>query len=112
MTGNMGKESVLVALVNLDKPLHDLEEDVSQLKWDDERSTVALSQDNVRSVLDRYLLGSLTSEEVEQWANLLEGREDIAAERSVRDMIHQLANPLLEGELSHAVARSLLAKLQ
>jgi hypothetical protein len=108
MSGDMRRVERLDALIKLNEPLAAIEADVSQLPWDDQSSSVVLTKEDVRSVLERYMSTALSPREVEQWANLLEGREDVTMEQSVRDVIYQLANPILEGELSPIAARSLI----
>src|ERR1700735_3913680 len=90
MSGDMRRVETLQALIKLTKPLAAIEADVAQLPWDDQSSSAVLTKEDVRSVLERYMSTALSPREVEQWANLLEGREDVTMEQSVRDVIYQL----------------------
>jgi hypothetical protein len=70
---------------------------------------------NVISILDRYLSGDLTSQQVADWADLVECREDIelpeAGAVSISDAVFHLANPNLRGELTLQVAERMRSAL-
>lgn len=84
--------------------IEDLIQTVAGLPWDAERELVALTKGDLVKVLGRYASGELSAEQVEAWANLIEGREDIEMDSEGRGPIAQaiqvLANPLLEGPLN------------
>lgn len=66
------------------------------------------------TVLRRWQSGVLTDEEVEEWANLVEVRDDLdhdPADPAVADAIFDLANPVLQGALRE-VGPALIEKLQ
>ncbi len=61
--------------------------------------------------MKRYLAGEISTQEVEDWANLIECRDDIGYE-DVADVLHILANPLITYELTPAVAAQLIEELR
>ena len=71
---------------------------------------------SIIKVLDLYIKGSRTNEEIESWANLIELREDLYYEKEryaeIEEAINILANPILFGSLTHLVAQSLIDKLE
>jgi hypothetical protein len=66
-------------------------------------------------VLGRFINEELNENEVEAWANAIEGREDIdyeiGYEELLSDVIHQLANPLLTVPLTTSSAEEILDSL-
>ena len=72
---------------------------LSQFSWDFEGSQTVLTRSHIAAVLGRYLEGQISAPDVECWANLVEGREDIAAESEFKTLvecvIYELANPTL-----------------
>lgn len=69
---------------------------------------MVLTAELVREALGRFLASVSSAYEIEEWANLIEGREDIGyASEAVKGAIHVLANPLLNGELTKASAAEL-----
>ena len=72
-------------------------EDIEALKaygWDCEMPLVTLRKTDVLSVLAQFRAGSLTAEEVCNWADRIEGRDDIDCEEdAVDEAIFWLANP-------------------
>ncbi|MFN2384914.1 MAG: hypothetical protein ABR576_01270 [Thermoanaerobaculia bacterium] len=79
----------------------DLSRDLAPFPWDCESPLGVMTRAHVLAVLDRYSAGQLSAEAVEDWANLLEGRDDIAFEpgfeTEVKDAVWRLSNPFLEG---------------
>jgi hypothetical protein len=66
----------------------------------------------LKHVLKSYLNGDISELDVELWANLVESREDISATPIVRQAIFELANPDLEGKLTHETAERLIGRLK
>ena len=80
-----------------------------QFPWDSDRALVVLTGNDLARMLDLYLQGELSNMELEQWANALEGRDDIGYEPSMGDnlrrIIFELANPLLATPIEPAQAQ-------
>lgn len=107
----MTREEAVQSLVRLDRPLEDVRASLGDFEWDWEGPPVArLNGLAVASVLERYAAGQLTGDEVETWANLLEGREDVEFDPKATEAIFDLANPELQGPLTK-VAPALLKRL-
>ncbi|WP_370979743.1 hypothetical protein [Agaribacterium sp. ZY112] len=78
------------------------EEAKSQIKsfgFDSESELYRLTGEVLANILDLYLSGTISSEELESWANFVECRDDID-HSSVTDHIYQLANPLITREIT------------
>jgi hypothetical protein len=56
------------------------------------------------------LKGEVQDADVEEWANMVEGRDDVDFEPMTNAAIFDLANPVLQGPLTE-VATALLARL-
>lgn len=104
------RKQALINLVSYNEPIHSLVYALKAFGWDSRDELVILTPQHILSVIGRYLSGEVTADQLELWANTIEGREDIAFdsqhEASINDAIHQLANPLLTEPISHeSVAR-------
>ena len=111
MAGKVTREEAVQALVRFARPLEDLREALATFEWDwDSRALASLTSTDIASVLHRYEAGELSAAEVEDWANLIEGREDIDLDDRTSEAIFDLANPVLQGPLSET-GPALLAKL-
>ena len=102
------RSGVLASLVTLREPLDRLRSQLSAIPWDSDQPIVVLTQRDAASVLKRFVDNHLSGCELEEWANLIEAREDIGydaeAESLLRQFIHEIANPDLEGQLTVARA--------
>jgi len=102
-------------LVNFSSSIADLTHELSLLNYDEEKVYLIDSMSIIK-VLDLYIKGSRTNEEIESWANLIELREDLYYEKEryaeIEEAINILANPILFGSLTHLVAQSLIDKLE
>ena len=102
-------------LLNYSRPLNLLSEDLAKFKWDFQGDGVELTAKHLSGVLKRYLDGELREIDVETWANMVEGRDDVEygnLEAAIaQNILHELANPALNYGLDRNRAVSLLSAL-
>ncbi|OOE76077.1 hypothetical protein [Salinivibrio sp. ML290] len=99
-------------LVSLSKPLDELSEYLSEFSWDYEGKPLIVKSIDIINVLNRYICGDINADSVEQWANMLECREDIEfEEEKIECVVYSLANPELEGPNSIDYSKTLINKL-
>jgi len=76
---------------------------------------LVLTASHFRSVMDRYLAGELTAQQVEEWAECLESRDDVGFDPTVtqvlRDLQFRLANPDISERITPLVVTSMRAEL-
>ena len=105
---------LLNSLLEFDKPLAEILPALNSLGWDSEQSLVILQRQHITNILQRYLDDKLSASDVENWANAIEGREDIEYESDFAELlaeaIYEIANPLLTHPLSKLFAQQWLAK--
>jgi len=109
---NLAAKTVFQEVLELSKPVSAL---VGQKAENNFQITV--EPEHVRNAIKRFILGELSADDLEEWANLLEAepvfvhRRD-ETEASTRSVIFRLANPnLTEVPLSVALGHELLAAL-
>ena len=106
------RSAILHSLINLDRPIEAIMDELRHLSWDVETPVIRLDISNVTSILQRYLSGTIDVSSVESWANAIEGRDDIAINGDrLRGIIHELANPILTRQLNPDVATSIISTL-
>lgn len=102
------RTELLQSLLAFERPLALLLPELSAFGWDSDEPLVVLRRSHLSSVLDRYLAGNLGPEDVEEWANAIEGREDVGYEPAhadlLRELIFDLANPCLTRALDPEAA--------
>ncbi len=110
------RKSLLEKLVGFDAKLAIILPLLRQFGWDSDKTLVILQREDIVSVLDRYLKSVLSASDIEQWANAIEGREDIEYEAghgsTISAAIHELANPILTASLTIKNAKKLIGQLQ
>jgi len=76
---------------------------------------VTLRRSHVITVLNKLGIGKWSPDDVEQWADLLEGRNDVGLESGhedvLKEVIFDLANPALQGPLNPRSADGLMRRL-
>ena len=106
----------LHALLNFDRPLDEILPHLHNLGWDSDTALVVLNRQNLSSILQRYCNSEFSAENLEDWANAIEGRDDIAYDEEDRELletiIFELANPALTSPLSVQLARDWLETLK
>jgi hypothetical protein len=81
------------------------------MPWDWEGPPLAvLDSSAVVSILRRHAAGELSDEQVIEWANLVEVRDDVEATPEATEAVFYLANPAINGPLAE-VAPMLLSRL-
>lgn len=107
----MKRKQILQDLIAYRVPLQEVQNILGSLPWDSDEDLVQLSRQHVEAVLSRYLLGEISLKEIEDWANIIECREDIDYEE-VADVLHVLANPAITTELTDSVVTQLTEELR
>jgi hypothetical protein len=103
------RQEAVADVVHRRRPLIEAVMTLRRYPWDCEEELVELGPNVLRSVLTDFLAGSISAADLEDWANAVEGRDDIAFVPSeVVDMVATLANPLLYEPLTQETARQLL----
>lgn len=111
----MNRVDLLELLLQFAQPLSEIVSPLNTFGWDSDSALVILDRQQVASVLRRYLSGELSPSDVENWANAIEGREDVGYESGFEEVIdkviYELANPLLTRPLSNDSGREWLTQL-
>jgi len=107
------RESHLHTLLSFTRSIRNIARDLSAYGWDAPSPLVVLGPVHISSVLNRFMAGGLSSAQVEEWANLIECREDIeySPSSAIGLALHELANPLLTCPLTRQSAATLVATL-
>ncbi|WP_459870158.1 hypothetical protein [Campylobacter concisus] len=103
---------ILLDLIHFKNNIDTLRNMLSQIGFDSETELVSMSRDNIVEILQRSLDKKISFLELEEWANLIECREDIDFEdEKTQEMIFKLANPYLYGKLDEKQVLSYLNEL-
>lgn len=109
------RTEIIKHLINLDRPLEELKMKLKNILWDSDEE-ITMTKESATSVLARYISGSIALETLVEWADLIEGREDICYEQScfndLKQLVFDLGNPDLQGSFSKDVAKEWLLKLK
>ena len=94
------RASILSNVIAFTKSLDELAKELCRLDWDCPNEVVSMSSQDLINILDRFLQDDINKKELEDWANLIECREDIDFQKGVESIIYNLANPELEGVIT------------
>lgn len=110
------RKDVLNDLVHFDGSLSDIIKELLLYPFDNEDNIVTLKNMDILNVLSRYVEGIFTSQDIYNWAEMIEGREDIGYEAGYEDVlknfIFELANHEINYELNIERAKELIEKLK
>lgn len=88
---------------------------LERFDWDYGGAPVILDKAALRHILTLYKTGQIHADDVAAWADFLEVRDDVAFPpedaEMLEDILHALANPLLEGQLHQDGAAAFLERL-
>ena len=110
------RSKVLDDLLNLKRPLLEIQKDLAQLEWDSNDKICVFDEKKLANILNEYINNNISEQNLELWANMIECREDIQIdkrqEKLIKHIIFTLANPYLEGEISKLSIEDFLKQLQ
>jgi len=103
----MNRQAVLSSLIQFNEPVTRLKVALESFPWDVNHPIITVTRDDVIAILLRFTASEFDADVLEEWANLVEGREDIQFEpdhaEAISDAIFQLANPAVCGPLTSKV---------
>lgn len=112
---SLNRQQILGSLLKLDRPLVVVLRDLAGVAWDSEEELVTLRPAHLIEILSRFKSGGLDAEDVENWANAIEGRDDIEFgdddHGTLKEVLFNLANPELEGPLTAETAEGWVERL-
>ncbi|MGI8310447.1 hypothetical protein [Saccharopolyspora sp. ASAGF58] len=83
-------------LVLLRKTVPDAITEMRKYPWDCDEELITLGPTELRTAIEKFLAGALSAQELEDWANAVEGRDDIDfAPEKMTDLVAEIANPML-----------------
>lgn len=98
-------------LIHVREPIPKAVSNLRRFPWDSDAALVTLTGRDLLRILDGYLCGELSEVDVEEWAEAIEGRDDVGYEPELADTLRQvvfcLANPLLTTPLGPELAGEL-----
>ena len=100
------RKEILEKLARFDEPSAPLIEALRAMGWDwSEEPLLVLTAEHFLSVMDRFLSGQLSAEQIEQWAENLEHRDDVGfappREELLDEILFCLANPSINRAITH-----------
>lgn len=120
MTGSadeiQARKAALEDLIHLRVSIDDAAKRLRGFNWDSAPNLAMLSPATVVEVLDRYLSGNVSAEEIERWAAAIEVRPDIEYpplfDSVLKELFFELANPEINRPLSPETAREWCERLR
>ncbi|MDO6564460.1 hypothetical protein Q4488_13805 [Amphritea sp. 1_MG-2023] len=73
--------------------------------------SITATKQHLMTVLEKYLCGDISADDLEEWALFIECRDDIQCE-PIEDYVYALANPSLMGEIGQSTIVSMLQLLK
>ena len=96
----MAKIDILLNLINFTKDISAIKSDLAKIGFDSESEIVTITQNTIANILNRVIDKEISYDLLEEWANLIECREDIGYEDEIlQEIIFEPANPCLYREI-------------
>lgn len=85
----MSRKDCLNALISLDKSLDEILSELNMHGCDSDVAIATIYRQHILQILNRYLKGDLTAEEVERLADSLHVCEDVGCERGFEELLRE-----------------------
>jgi hypothetical protein len=110
------RKELIESLLSLAEPTGSLMQELKEYGWDSEYELGVLTPEHMKNVLKLYLVGSLSENEVIDWANAIEQRDDIGFLQShaevLEEMVFWLSNPSINYSITPSLANRILLHLE
>jgi hypothetical protein len=99
------RAEILEELVRFEKPTEPLVRELRTFGWDwPGEPLLVLRKDDLLRIIDRFLAGDITAAQLQEWAENLEVREDVAfdktEEKLLDDVFFRIATPIINEPLT------------
>ena len=99
-TALMAKIDILLNLINFAKDMSAIKRDLAKIGFNSESELVTITKNTIANIINRIIDKEISYDLLEEWANLIECREDIGYEDEIlQEIIFELANSCLYGEI-------------
>ena len=109
----MAKIDILLNLINFAKDMSAIKSDLAKIGFNSESELVRITKNTIANILNSVIDKEISYDLLEEWANLIECREDIGYEDEIlQEIIFELANPCLYGEIDEEKICMILDKIK
>ena len=109
----MAKIDILLNLINFAKDMSAIKSDLAKIGFNSESELVTITKNTIANILNRVVDKEISYDLLEEWANLIECREDIGYEDEIlQEIIFELANPCLYREIDERKICMILDKIK
>ena len=96
-------------------PIEPTIESLAALPYDCDTDLVLVTPNDIIRIIDRHASGEMSADQVVEWADFLEIRDGVGFASPhgdrLKEIVWQLANPLINGEITPAVVKELRLEL-
>lgn len=108
---NLNRTNLIKKIISYEDVTDQAFAELSSYEWDFDGNPVSFGAQDIRHILKLYLDKKISAQDIDKWANFLECRDDVEPHVSIAEILFELANPDIQGELTEARAKALLLKL-
>jgi hypothetical protein len=107
------RKSLITDLFFFNRDLIELKNDLTFYEWDSEQALLTIDKKKLYIIITKFISKSFTYHQIEEWANMIECRDDIDFEtEKLQQIIFELANPEINGEITKEKLLSILENLK
>jgi hypothetical protein len=108
----MRRAEILQELARFETPTEPLLQELRSFVWDwDGEPLLVLTKADFLRVIDRFLAGQLSAAQLQEWAENLEVRDDVAFDETEAELLDsiffRIATPMINEPLTHEVVQKM-----
>lgn len=114
---NSDIKNFLINLIEFKQPLNELKKEFlkyNKVIWDN-KNLLTLKKEHIINACDKFIKNKISSNELEDWADLVEGLDaleyDPKNSNQISEMLFQLSNPEINGELTKKNVKKGIVKM-
>ena len=95
------RKLILQDILNFEGDIRDLKKELDKYPFDSKYPLIIINSKTVCAILKKTISGIISFDDLEEWANIVECRDDVDFENeNIQEIIFELANPELNEQLS------------
>jgi|SRR5690554_4289933 hypothetical protein len=107
------RKDILIDLVFLKANLSELQNELAQYSWDIEEPILVISKQDFANVLQRCIESEITFDDLTNWANAIECRDDLDFEaEEMQEIVFELSSPEINGEITKERLQEIVNELR
>ena len=106
------RADLIAQIAKFQSDITSAKKEIQNYPWDCDNELYILTRSDILNVFERYLSGSIKTEELSSWADFLECRDDLGYEKGSEEIIDKIIFWLGNPDINYPINKELVLQLK